>query len=287
MVRVCDCCHSLAVTFAAALIEGDYNTAAAVHATGNVNVHTPLSMFAPVAYPVHYAAISGNLVLLKWLLDDLDCILYKELSHEPLRSRSGHSVLAVAALYGHKDMVQYLMKDVGMHVTDISDPHILQLHLHLSSGKDTDSLPPHLQPAHNDGGPPPLAAKERRLNVLAVDTVNRGVRNILRDLLRSQGKERAAENVQANIAYNGSVTDFRQAPLRYSEPFRVEDGEKEEEEDDEEEEEEEQQEEEEEEEGSEEYSTSEECDEEEEEQQRPTIVMHTKKAPVRLVDVEG
>ena len=222
MVRVCDCCHSLMVTFAAALIEGDCNTAVAVYATGNVNVHNAIQIFGGAsAYPVHYAAIGGNLPLLIWLIDDLDCLLYKEENDEPLLTSGGHSVLAVAALYGHTDVVKYLMTEAGMAVTEIGDSRILQLHLHMTTGQDAASLPEHLRPALNRGGPPPLSSKERKLCDRALVIANTGVRHILGALYHKQGRD--ANSIRKLICYNGSRDEMQQARLQWSEPYKVQD----------------------------------------------------------------
>ena len=68
MVRVCDVCHLLTVTFADALCRGDHILAIETYCTGNINLFCPLTIFDGGAYPIHMAARGGNLSLLRWLI---------------------------------------------------------------------------------------------------------------------------------------------------------------------------------------------------------------------------
>ena len=108
-MRVCDTCSLLALTFQNALRSGDLQTAIASFTTGNVNVHNPFSVYKNMEYPVHSAAIGGNVDILRWLVEGRQCTLINNATARPLRTAEGHSVLDVAAMCGHTKAVKYLI----------------------------------------------------------------------------------------------------------------------------------------------------------------------------------
>jgi hypothetical protein len=82
--------------FAEALRTGDFVTALAVSAVGNVNFHNPLNFWAYGEYPVHLAAVGGNIEVMRWLVEVRLCRLLAW-DGEPLRTATGYTVLGLAA----------------------------------------------------------------------------------------------------------------------------------------------------------------------------------------------
>lgn len=109
IVRVCDTCSLLALTFQNALRAGDLQTAIATFTTGNVNVHNPYSVYKNNEYPIHSAAIGGNLDLMQWLVEGRQCTLVNNTTAAPLRTKEGYSALDIAAMCGHTKIVKYLI----------------------------------------------------------------------------------------------------------------------------------------------------------------------------------
>eukprot|EP01036_Dinobryon_divergens_P023398 gene23399-31740_t len=133
-VRICDDCNTLMLVFVDALKAGDQATALAVFNTGNVNLHRPFSLFASGAYGVHFAAMGGNLSLLKWLVESEHCPIFTKSGAEkaPLTTTSGMTVFAIAAKHGYLDMMRYLARERGCSVTEIKDVDYLQRGLHVA-----------------------------------------------------------------------------------------------------------------------------------------------------------
>eukprot|EP01039_Chlorochromonas_danica_P005648 gene5648-6230_t len=134
IVRVCHLCHLLMEEFVTALKKGDWDMAMAVYSSGNVNLHQPLSFYHDRAFPIHCAVRGGNLDIVKWLLEVKKCSLVDHQNGEPLRTASGLSVLAVAALEGHESIIRYLVLTRSVPVDHIVDPMILQRALHVILG---------------------------------------------------------------------------------------------------------------------------------------------------------
>lgn len=130
LVRICHGCHYLTESFITALKTGDYSSAVAIYASGNVNLHSPYTLYANWAYPVHCAAVGGNLDLLRWMLETKKCSIIDRATNKPLMTASGLTVLAVAAYKGHVDMMHYLIHTKKCSVSEITDLNILQRALH-------------------------------------------------------------------------------------------------------------------------------------------------------------
>ena len=132
MVHSCKACDWLCNSFRLALLEGKMDEAVALHATGNVNLTTP---FANVKgeefYPVHCAVLGGNLMLLKWLVDDNCCPIKsvrvsgkaKELSNRytPIVTSKGRSLLGIAMENEVVDIVRYLVVNKGISIAGEKD----------------------------------------------------------------------------------------------------------------------------------------------------------------------
>jgi hypothetical protein len=128
VIRVCDNCSYLQEGFMDALRAGDLNRSMVFYLTGNVNVHCPMSIYKSEEYPIHTAIQGGNIHLVRWLIEDRRCTLRDD--GEPLRTAEGLSPLSVAAFYGHRDIMQYLVQQQGSRVTEIKDLSILVRGLH-------------------------------------------------------------------------------------------------------------------------------------------------------------
>jgi hypothetical protein len=74
IVNACKSCEWLCNSFRLALLEGKFDEAVALHATGNINLTSP---FANVKgeefFPVHCAVLGKNHKVLRWLVDEHCC----------------------------------------------------------------------------------------------------------------------------------------------------------------------------------------------------------------------
>jgi hypothetical protein len=129
MIRVCDNCSYLQEGFMDSLRAGDLNRSMVFYLTGNVNVHCPMSIYKSEEYPIHTAIQGGNIHLVRWLVEDRRCSL-RDGEGEPLKTTEGLSPLAMAAFYGHREIMEYLVRDQGCRVTEIKDTTILLRGLH-------------------------------------------------------------------------------------------------------------------------------------------------------------
>lgn len=129
VIRVCDNCSYLQEGFVDALRAGDLNRSMVFYLTGNVNVHCPMTIYKSEEYPIHTAVQGGNIHLVRWLVEDRRCSL-RDGDAEPLKTSEGLSPLAIAAFYGHRDIMEYLVREQGSHVTEIKDTSILLRGLH-------------------------------------------------------------------------------------------------------------------------------------------------------------
>lgn len=91
-------------------------------------------MFQPTCFKVHFAAMGGNLSLLKWLVESEHCPIFTKSGAEkaPLSTTSGMTVFAIAAKHGYLDMMRYLAREKGCSVTEINDVDYLQRGLHIA-----------------------------------------------------------------------------------------------------------------------------------------------------------
>lgn len=75
--------------------------------------------------------MGGNLNLLKWLIEVERCALQSKVNG-PLSTTSGLTALAIAAKYGHLELMKYLTRERGCSVTEIKEVDILQRGLHVA-----------------------------------------------------------------------------------------------------------------------------------------------------------
>lgn len=141
-VRICDSCQYLTESFADSLREGKYDSALAIFSTGNINLHCPYTIYKNADYPIHCAAQGGNLELFKWLIEKRYCCVTTtstdpysdEVVTRPLLNNASQSVLTIAAKYGHKDIMNYLVQTMKCNVTEITYLPALWRALHCALG---------------------------------------------------------------------------------------------------------------------------------------------------------
>lgn len=132
-VRVCDSCSYLQEGFVDSLRVGDVNLAMAFFSTGNVNLHSPMSIYRSEEYPIHAASQGGNIHLVRWLLEERKCSL-RGADGDVLRTSEGLSPLAIAAYFGHHEIMSYFVRRHGCKVTEIKDFTVLLRGLHAALG---------------------------------------------------------------------------------------------------------------------------------------------------------
>ena len=130
-VRVCDSCDILVERFASALRSGKLEESQAIFSTGNVNAHCPLSIYENQEYPIHLATQSGNIELVKWLLDDRVVPLVDGNRNSLKTAVDGYTIFGLAAKYGHTDILKYLVANHRCKVTEITNLFHLQRVLHI------------------------------------------------------------------------------------------------------------------------------------------------------------
>lgn len=129
-IRVCDSCDILVERFADALRLGKLEESQAIFSTGNINPHCQLSIYENQDYPIHLAAQSGNLEIVKWLLDDRIVPLV-DVNRKSLKTVEGYTILGLAAKYGHTDIIKYLVTFHRCKVVEITNLLHLQRVLHV------------------------------------------------------------------------------------------------------------------------------------------------------------
>jgi hypothetical protein len=168
-VNVCKTCDWLCTAFRLALLEGDQDKAIALHATGNVNLHTSFgNVKGELLFPVHAATMGKSLVLLQWLVDE-NCCPIKSMrvsglgkdsygKYTAIVTSKNRSLLGIAMENESVDIVRYLVVDKGIALAgekDVSADMLLRnldavLHLlprispHVASDSgeaDTTALP--------------------------------------------------------------------------------------------------------------------------------------------------
>lgn len=129
MLNICNTCDWLCSAFRLALLDGDYDKAISLHATGNVNLTTPFANIkGEVFYPVHCAVLGRSLTLLKWLVEDNCCPLMsmrvgiggrkgRSESYTPILTSNLRSPLGIALSNNSIDIIRYLVveKDMLLH----------------------------------------------------------------------------------------------------------------------------------------------------------------------------
>ena len=131
-VRICDVCANLNQKLYESLLAGDFNKCKAIHATGNVNIHCPFSNHSDnnrFNYAVHLVAISGNLGMMKWLIEERFCTVVTS-NGCPLLGYSSESVFELACKHGNTDIMKYLVQNRLSIVTEVKNMSILYRALH-------------------------------------------------------------------------------------------------------------------------------------------------------------
>jgi hypothetical protein len=131
-VHVCKTCDWLCTAFRLALLDGDEDKAIALHATGNVNLHSPFgNVKGELFYPVHCAVLGKNLSLLEWLVDE-NCCPIKSVrvtglgkdsygKYTPIVTSKNRSLLGIAMENESVDIVRYLVVDKGIALAGEKD----------------------------------------------------------------------------------------------------------------------------------------------------------------------
>lgn len=132
VVNVCQACDWLCNAFRLALLEGEFDKAVALHATANVNLNAPFAnVKGELFYPVHCAALGGNLQLLRWLVD-AHCCPIKSVrvsgktkdsagKYTPIVTSKGRSLLGIAMEKGNVSMIRYLVVKKGISLAGEKD----------------------------------------------------------------------------------------------------------------------------------------------------------------------
>jgi len=140
-VNVCKHCDFLAGSMRIALMGGDFDRVLALYETGNVNLRVPyMNVKGETLYPVHCAAMGGNLEVLKWLVDLRCCPIYtyeyrqnnlynkkynKKSSDNtgptPILTSKGRSVLDIALKGPKVDLLRYLIAEKNMSVMNVDN----------------------------------------------------------------------------------------------------------------------------------------------------------------------
>jgi len=130
IVRVCDSCAYVQEGFVDSLRAGDVSKALSFFSTGNVNLHNPMSIYKSEEFPIHAAVEGGSIHLVRWLLEDRKCSLYAGANRSPIKTAEGLSCLAIAAYFGHGDIMKYLVHNNGAKVSEITEVAVLARGLH-------------------------------------------------------------------------------------------------------------------------------------------------------------
>ena len=116
--------------FVDSLRAGDVSKSLSFFSTGNVNLHNPMSIYKSEEYPIHAAVEGGNIHLVRWLLEDRKCSIYIGAKKKPLKTTDELSCIAIAAYFGHGDIMRYLVHKHGAKVTEITETAVLLRGLH-------------------------------------------------------------------------------------------------------------------------------------------------------------
>uniref|UniRef100_A0A7S2XL52 RING-type domain-containing protein n=1 Tax=Attheya septentrionalis TaxID=420275 RepID=A0A7S2XL52_9STRA len=119
-VHVCSSCDWLSTSFYEALSKGCLESVAYLYASGNLNLRSYLiASTNDTMLPVHLAARSGNLDLLRWLVDVHACPITGNLQGygqfmDPSLTTKSRTVLDIALRKKHLEIVSYLVINKGM-----------------------------------------------------------------------------------------------------------------------------------------------------------------------------
>jgi hypothetical protein len=126
-VSVCLACDWLANSFQQALLMGDWTRAQALYRTGNVNLRSlygsrKKSLLGDEAFrPIHMAIRGGNLSLIKWLLFDHYCPLYKsgkDGQRALLLTSKGRSPIDMALEQPRPEILKFLVSNQGLSLME-------------------------------------------------------------------------------------------------------------------------------------------------------------------------
>lgn len=124
-VHVCISCNWLSNSFRLSLLNGNQDQSVALHATGNLNLHSPFAnVKGELFYPVHCAVLGGNLNVLKFLVDE-NCCPIKSVrvagigndsgnKYTPIVTSKGRSLLGIALENENIAVLRYLVVDKGV-----------------------------------------------------------------------------------------------------------------------------------------------------------------------------
>lgn len=137
-LRICNACNQLMELTRNALINGDLATVQVCRLddndyansltfvslqntalTGRVVFTQPYSIFPDGYFPVHCATLSGNLELLRWLVEEKSCSIQE-------KDSKSDTPLAVAARMNNLYLLEYLVHK-GANTTEISGLESLQI----------------------------------------------------------------------------------------------------------------------------------------------------------------
>eukprot|EP00608_Synchroma_pusillum_P003151 CAMPEP_0198425314 /NCGR_PEP_ID=MMETSP1452-20131203/4481_1 /TAXON_ID=1181717 /ORGANISM="Synchroma pusillum, Strain CCMP3072" /LENGTH=477 /DNA_ID=CAMNT_0044145669 /DNA_START=25 /DNA_END=1454 /DNA_ORIENTATION=- len=128
-VRVCQSCEFLASSFREALQRGDVALAMSTYNSNNVNIYTPYANYGG-DYAVHLAAAGGSMYLLQWLVEDRLCSVKEARSDQMLRTTDGLTVLDMAAMRGHVEVMRYLCSTCECDISEMRNLTVVQRGLH-------------------------------------------------------------------------------------------------------------------------------------------------------------
>jgi hypothetical protein len=131
-VNICKSCDWLCNSFRLALLEGSHDRAVALHATGNVNLHTPFAnVKGELFYPVHCAVLGRNINLLKFLVDENCCPIKSvrvsgtsrdsQTKYTAIVTSKGRSLLGIAMQNEDVAIVRYLVVEKGIPLSGEKD----------------------------------------------------------------------------------------------------------------------------------------------------------------------
>ncbi|GMI08113.1 hypothetical protein TrVE_jg11757 [Triparma verrucosa] len=130
-VRICRACHTLMEQFRGSLLRGtneDFDRAIACISTNNINLMSPYSIYSDCCYPVHCAAIGGNVNIFKYLVEEQGCALsfVRNGGVEPYRTKSAETCLSLAAGRGNITICRYLVVERGVSIKEVRSLRDLQ-----------------------------------------------------------------------------------------------------------------------------------------------------------------
>jgi FYVE zinc finger len=236
-VNICKTCDWLCHSFRLALLEGDFDKVVALHSTGNVNVNSPFgNVKGELFYPVHCAVLGGNLLLLKWLVDEHCCPIKSVRvsgktsvtsgTYIPIVTSKGRSLLGIAMETCNVPIMRYLVVDKGTSVAGEKDittsmlTESLTAVLYRLPADVVDAASPSARPIHN-GASAPFDEDGSALSPLPPSSgraISEGIREISDTFLHGQDSsdhENECKNTRTKCAplFCDSWTDIRLVSL--------------------------------------------------------------------------